>query len=158
MATNDSEKNLSKNLSFKERLVLFQMKFLNLNNLSKWLLAFLIIFTIFIEAGFLYTATEPIDLSKDQRIIEIGANPGTDVKMTPERMAQSQVFLEPFIVTALIAMGVFGLFLMKRAPSFVDDKDKAVFNLILAIIVLGIAILALFIFYENKYELLNIFF
>ena len=62
----------------------------------------------------------------------------------------NQYVVEMLVVAAVLAIGVFGLYLMKNATSYIDDQNKALTMLIIGTSIFVIAALTLFFIYLYK--------
>lgn len=95
-------------------------RFLASNQVSDWILATILVIAFLLESGIIYV------LAKNPPFM--GSIPGdrNPLIVQPNPSLGSQVVTETFVVLLVIFLGSLGLYLIKTATSYVDERDKGV--------------------------------
>lgn len=118
---------------------------LNISTISDWLLVFLIGGSILILSGLIYIFTEtPEFIGRDSRGSQVVYN-----SVNISGLGRMFV-IEMLIVSGTIIIGVIGLYLIRYATSYVDEREKGVQVLVIGIIMFIGALFLLYLVYNFK--------
>jgi hypothetical protein len=136
--------------SMKQRFTVLRERIIPLFMETPIFVVFLVGFAIVIQSGFLFILSEPTPLFfNDFGFVRF--DPGLN----------SQVVIETILVAVIISFGTIGLWLIKRAPVYVDDSDRASFTQISGIVLFVVCFIALYLLMVLKmfgnFSNLNIF-
>jgi hypothetical protein len=134
----------------KQRLSLIRERVFYQSQNSPIIVISIIVFAIIIESGFLLILSEPTPLFSG----EFG------IVLTDPRL-NDQVIMETILVSLFVGFGTIGLWMIKRAPVYVDDRDRAVFTQFSGIAMFIICFLLLYLLMVLKvfgnFNNLNVF-
>jgi hypothetical protein len=136
--------------SLKQRVVVLRERITPIFMETPIIVILLVGFAIVIQSGFILIISEPTPLfSGDFGFVQW--DPGLN----------RQVIIETLVVALIISFGTIGLWLIKRAPVYVDDSDRASFTQISGIVLLAVCFVALYLLLVLKifgnFNNLNIF-
>lgn len=115
----------------------------NTVTLSDYFLVVLLSVVILLLSGVIYVLTESPDF--------VGSNPLRLVYNIPSQQGLNQQYVfEMFLVAGIIVLGSGGFYMLRQATVFVDDPERSVLVLFLAIIFVLLAMLLLFLIFNMK--------
>ena len=136
--------------TFKQRFQLMRERLFYQTQSSSVIIILVIITAIAIQSGLIFILSEPTPL--------LGRN---FQLIVPDRSLNNQVITETFIVAIIVGIGTLGLWLIKRAPVYVDDADRAAFTQTTGIILIIFSIVVIYLLMVYKmfggFNNLNIF-
>jgi glucan phosphoethanolaminetransferase (alkaline phosphatase superfamily) len=125
---------------------------LDLVTISDWVMLALVAFSIFILSGLIFIFTEaPEFLGRDIRGTQFIFNlPATNEGQANPAGLSRMYVSELLIVAGVIALGVVGLYLIRNATRFVDEREKGVQILAIGVILFLMALFLLFLLFNFK--------
>ncbi|OLS21253.1 MAG: hypothetical protein HeimC3_36740 [Candidatus Heimdallarchaeota archaeon LC_3] len=146
----DANKRKSRVETYKQRFQLIRERLFYQTQSSSLIIILVIGIAIVIQSGLIFVLSESTPL--------LGRN---FQLIVPDRLLNNQVVAETFLVAIIVGVGTLGLWLIKRAPVYVDDADRAAFTQTMGIILIisGIVILYLVMVFKmfGNFDNLNIF-
>lgn len=128
-------------------------KNIELLNIQDWVLISLVGLSILLLSGLIFVFTEvpefigsPDQFRSSQVVFNLPAEKGQANSTGLSRMYISEML----IVAAIITMGVIGLFLVRYATRYVDEKEKGVQVLAIGVLLFLMAVFLLFVLYNFK--------
>lgn len=125
---------------------------LSIVTINEYVMLLLVAIAILLLSGLLYVlANQPklIDSNNYGTVIIYFQTAPSGSLFNPAGLG-NQFVIEMLVVAALLALGVFGLYLMKNSTSYIDDQNKALVILIIGTSIFVIAALLLFFVYLYK--------
>ena len=127
---------------------------LNIVTINEYVMLLLVGISVLLLSGLIFVLSNNLQLYvNDQYGMRIifyqPANTANGQIFNPNGLG-TQYVIEMFVVSAVIIIGVVGLYLMKNSTSYIDDQNKALQILIIGTSIFIIAALTLFFIYLYK--------